>query len=116
MYKAILLWKNAVIFHKQVLHRLKLRLIDEHKRRLRISFMRWKESTDKKIHIDLLKVTEDHMNENQNLVNELTIKKTIQREQQDRASRQQITKLERIRNMFNRKMLRRCYYRWVGGA
>jgi hypothetical protein len=77
MYKALLIWKNCVVFHKQVLHRLKLRLIDEHKRRLRIAFMRWKESTDKKIHIDLLKVTEDHMNENQNLINELNAKKQI---------------------------------------
>lgn len=50
------------------------------------------------------------------MVNELNSKRDIQRDQQERASRQQITKLERIRNMFNRKMLRRCYYRWVDGA
>lgn len=63
-YKAILVWKNAVTYHKQVLHRLKLKLIDEHKRRLRIALMRWKESSDKMVHIDLLRVTEDHLNEN----------------------------------------------------
>ena len=80
VYKALLIWKNAVIFHKQVLHRLKLRLIDEHKRRLRISFMRWKESTDKQTHQMLLKRTEDHMNENQNLINELNHKKQIQQD------------------------------------
>ena len=74
-YKAILVWKNAVSYHKQVLHRLKLKLIDEHKRRARIAFMRWKESADKMVHIDLLRVTEDHLNENQNLINELQIKK-----------------------------------------
>lgn len=116
MYKALLIWKNAVIFKKQVLQRLKLRLIDEHKRRLRIAYMRWKESTDKKIHVDLLKVTEDHINENQNLINDLNHKRQIQAEQKERAERQQIAKLERLRNMFNRKILRRCYYRWVGGA
>jgi hypothetical protein len=36
--------------------------------------MRWKESSDKKIHMDLKKVTENHMNENQNLINELNHK------------------------------------------
>jgi len=29
-----------------------------------MALMRWKESTDKLIHIDLLRVTEDHLNEN----------------------------------------------------
>jgi len=75
MYKALLIWKNACTFRRQVLQRLKLRLIDEHKRRSRIAYMRWKESTDRKIHLDLLKQTEDHMNENQNLVNELNQKR-----------------------------------------
>ena len=57
------------------MNRLKLKLIDEHKRRLRFAYMRWKESTDKMIHVDLLRVTEDHLNENQNLINELQAKK-----------------------------------------
>ncbi len=115
-YKAILVWKNAVSYHKQVLHRLKLKLIDEHKRRLRIALMRWKESSDKMVHIDLLRVTEDHLNENQNLINELQDKKQIHTSQLERASLQQITKLQRIGNMLSRKMMKRCFVTWLQGA
>ena len=50
--------------------------------------MRWKESTDKKIHLDLLKVTEDHINENQNLINELNAKREIQKRQIERTLKQ----------------------------
>lgn len=77
LFNAMQLWRASCSHRRAVLYRLRLRMIDSHKRRLRIAFMRWKESTDKQIHLDLLKVTEDHINENQNLINELNLKRQV---------------------------------------
>lgn len=51
------------------MQRIKLRLIEQHKRRLSAFFFKWKENTDKKQMIELVSFTEDLMNENQELQN-----------------------------------------------
>ena len=61
-------------------------------------------------------MTEDVMNENQNLSNELSVKKAVAEKQAVRSGRMQVSKLERVRNMFNRKSLRAYYDKWVKGA
>ena len=52
--------------------RVKMRLIEQHKRRLSWAFMKWKEGADKGCHMEMMVMTEDVMNENQNLSNELS--------------------------------------------
>ena len=98
------------------MQRVKLRLIEQHKRRLNWAFMRWKEGADKGVHMEMMVMTEDVMNENQNLSNELNKKKEIREKQAVRSGRMQISKLERVRNLFNRKSLRVYYDKWVYGA
>lgn len=115
-YRALMIWRENCKHFNHNMERVKLRLIHEHKRRLNWAFMKWKEGADKGVHLDMLVMTEDVMNENQNLTNELS-KKSAQRENQVvRSGRMQTSKLERVRNMFNRKSLRNYFDKWVGGA
>ena len=78
--------------------------------------MRWKEDADKQVHNQLLVETEEMINENQNLTNDLEFKQEKRTKQVDRANHQQVSKLERVRNMFLRKSMRRYYDKWVAGA
>ena len=66
--------------------------------------------------MEMMVMTEDVMNENQNLTNELSKKKEVAEKQAVRSGRMQVSKLERVRNMFNRKSLRNYFDKWVGGA
>lgn len=45
-YKAFLVWRDYNNYYNNVMNRLKLKLIAEHKRRLLWAFMRWKEGAD----------------------------------------------------------------------
>mgnify|MGYP001626693579 CR=1 FL=1 len=96
--------------------RVKLRLIAQHKRRLNWAFMKWKEGADKGVHMEMMVMTEDIMNDNQNLSNDLSKKKAVRKQQAVRSGRMQTSKLERVRNMFNRKQLRSYYDKWVKNA
>lgn len=78
--------------------------------------MKWKEGADKGVHMEMMVMTEDVMNENQNLSNDLSKKKEIREKQAVRSGRMQVSKLERVRNLFNRKSLRNYYDKWVYGA
>jgi hypothetical protein len=51
--------------------RVKLRLIELHKRGLSQAFFRWREAADKKHMVELVAFTEDLVNENQELQNTL---------------------------------------------
>lgn len=115
-YKALMIWKENCQHYSHNMQRVKLRLISEHKRRLNWAFMKWKEGADKTVHMEMMVMTEDVMNENQNLSNELSSKKVIAEKQAVRSGRMQVSKLERVRNMFNRKSLRNYFDKWVGGA
>ena len=115
-YKALMLWKENCKHYSHNMDRVKMRLIEQHKRRLRWAFMKWKEGADKGIHMEMMVMTEDVMNENQNLSNELSKKKAIVEQQAVRSGRMQVSKLERVRNMFNRKSLRNYFDKWKNGA
>ena len=115
-YKALMLWKENCKHYNHNMDRVKMRLIEQHKRRLRWAFMKWKEGADKGIHMEMMVMTEDVMNENQNLSNELSKKKAIVEQQAVRSGRMQVSKLERVRNMFNRKSLRNYFDKWKNGA
>jgi len=54
------------------MNRVKLRLIELHKRNVSYAFFKWKESIDKKHMVELVSFTEDLMNENQELKNTLS--------------------------------------------
>lgn len=69
------------------MNRVKMRLIEQHKRRLNWAFMAWKEGADKGVHMEMMVMTEDVMNENQNLSNELSVKKEIRENQVVRSGR-----------------------------
>ena len=116
LYAALLRWKENCQHYNHNMERVKLRLINEHRRRLNHAFMKWKEGHDKNVHMEMMVMTEDVMNENQNLSNELSVKKAIAEKQAVRSGRMQVSKLERVRNMFNRKSLRAYYDKWVKGA
>ena len=57
------------------MNRLKLRLISLHKSTLSKALFKWKESADKKHLVKLAVITEDILNENQNLINDLNKQK-----------------------------------------
>ena len=76
-YRALMIWRENVKFHNHSMNRVKLRLIGEHKRRLNWAFQRMKEGADKGVHMEMMEMTEDCMNDNQNLTNELSSKKKI---------------------------------------
>ncbi len=60
----LMLWKKNVQYHNHTMQRVKLRLIQLHKRGLSHAFFKWKESIDKKHMVELVTFTEDLMNEN----------------------------------------------------
>jgi hypothetical protein len=66
-----MLWREYCKYWRNMLHRIKLRLISEHKRKALWAFMRMKEGTDRAIHLELLELNENQCNENQDLVNEI---------------------------------------------
>jgi hypothetical protein len=70
-YRALMVWKENVQYHNDTMKRVKLRLIENHKRNLSAAFFKWKESTDKKTMVELVAFTEDLVNENQELQNSL---------------------------------------------
>ena len=74
-YRALMNWKEACKHHNHSMNRIKLRLIDQHKRRLNWAFQKMKEGADKTVHMEMMEMTEDCMNDNQNLTNEITSKK-----------------------------------------
>lgn len=63
-YRALMVWKENLQYYKHIMNRIKLRLIESHKRKLSKSFFKWKESIDKKHMVELVSFTEDLMNEN----------------------------------------------------
>lgn len=109
MYRAIVVWREACKYHKHSMQRVKLRLINLHKQNLSKALFKWKEATDKK-HLQVLAVqTEDLMNENQNLENTLQSQKKRQKAMAVRSSNRQTSKLQRVRNMTCRIMMKRRF-------
>ena len=105
-YRALMIWKDAANFHNHTMNRIKIRLIHEHKRRLNWAFQKMKEGADKGVHMEMMEMTEDCMNDNQNLSNELSKKKKVREKQAVQSGNMRKFKLERCRNMFVRKDLR----------
>jgi hypothetical protein len=66
-YRALQVWKENIQYWKHTMGRMKLRLIELHRRNLSIAFTKWREGSDRKRMVDLLRVTEDLMNDNQEL-------------------------------------------------
>jgi hypothetical protein len=115
-YRALMNWKEACKHHNHSMNRVKLRLINEHKRRLNWAFQKMKEGADKTVHMEMMEMTEDCMNDNQNLTNEISSKKKIVEKQAVQSGNMRKFKLERIRNMFVRKDLRELFDKWKNGA
>ena len=63
-YRALMVWKENVQYYNHIMTRIKLRLIESHKRKLSKALFKWKESIDKKHMVELVSFTEDLMNEN----------------------------------------------------
>ena len=70
-FKAMQVWKENVRYINDVMKKIKLRLIEQHRRRVSHFFFKWKESIDKKHIVEMTTFTEDLVNENQNLQNEV---------------------------------------------
>ena len=70
-YRALQVWKENIRYWKRTMNRLNLRLIEQHRRNLSSAFIRWREGIDRLRMVELLGVTEDLMNENQELRNTL---------------------------------------------
>lgn len=62
-----MIWKENIVYYNQQMQRIKLRLIELHKRTLSGAFYKWKEGADKKHMVELVSFTEDLMNENQEI-------------------------------------------------
>lgn len=48
MYRALVIWKDVVKYHKHNMERTKLRLVNLHKQNLSKALFKWKEAADKK--------------------------------------------------------------------
>jgi len=70
-YRALMVWKENIQYWKRTMNRVSLRLIELHRRNLSTAFLRWREGADRLRVVELLGVTEDLMNENQELRNTL---------------------------------------------
>jgi selenocysteine-specific translation elongation factor len=92
---------------------MKQRIRAIHKLRLSQAFNKMKGKKDEIVHADMVFECENIMNDNQNLTNELQSKKAVREKQKVQHGRQRVNKLERVRNMWNRKSLREFYDRWV---
>lgn len=79
MFRALTIWKERCKFHSHNMDRLKLRLINLHKQTLAKALYNWKEHCDQKHMGKLAVMTEDLMNENQNLENTLKSQKKRQK-------------------------------------
>lgn len=109
-YRAIQVWKENIKYEKDVMKKIKLRIIEIHRKRCSRAFFKWKESADKNHMVELVSFTEDLTNENIELQNTL---QQCQREREklmDCSGRQKSLKVERIRNMLNRNLCRRRFY------
>jgi len=115
-YRALIVWKENVQYYNQTLNRVKLRLIDTHKRKLSYALYKWKEAIDKKHMVELVSFTEDLVNENQELINTLSACKQEKEKLLDCTTKQQGMKLERIRNMLNRNLLKKRFEQWAANA
>jgi len=70
-YRALQTWKENISYFNRTMGRMKLRLIELHRRKLSAAFTRWREGSDRLHMVALLAHTEDLMNENQELKNTL---------------------------------------------
>ena len=106
-------WKENVRYINDVMKKIKLRLIEQHRRRVSHFFFKWKESIDKKHIVEMTTFTEDLVNENQNLQNEVQSQQREKEKLADQSGRTQISKLERVRNMLNRNSVRKRFFQWL---
>ena len=53
-YRSLIIWKDYNINYKRIMNRMKLRMIESHKRNLSYVYYKWKESIDKKHMIELV--------------------------------------------------------------
>ena len=75
-----------------------------------------KEKADTQVHMTMMMETEDIMNSNQNLTNEISQKKKVKEKQAVQSGNMRKFKLERIRNMLARKDMRELFDKWKRGA
>jgi hypothetical protein len=78
--------------------------------------MTWKEATDKEVHAELMQITRDNLNENQNLMNEKAYRERVQKDQEERIKAHKIAKLDHISCMLSRHNMKRAFYKWIEGA
>ena len=57
-HRAFMVWREYNKYYNNVMNRIKLKLIAEHKRRLLWAFMVWKEGADKIVHMELMEENE----------------------------------------------------------
>lgn len=58
-YSAFMQWVEAVRYYNHVKQRIKLRIINTHKKRCSAAFFKWKEGIDKKHMVQLVEFTEE---------------------------------------------------------
>ena len=63
-FRALMIWKENMKYQSDVMKKLKLKIIEIHKKRISKAFFRWKEGIDKKHMVELVAFTEDLVNEN----------------------------------------------------
>ena len=112
-YRAMMVWKENILYFKRTMNRAKIRLIELHRRNLSVAFSKWREGSDRKHMVELLRNTDDLINENQELKNTLS----ACHQEEDRLAqakfRQQSLKVERLRNILNRNTIRRHLSTWA---
>ena len=78
---ALQTWRKYVSYYHHVLDRMKVRIEAIHKRRLTSAFMRWRGKKDSEVLLEMKFETENMENDNQNLSNDLSVKKQIREKQ-----------------------------------
>jgi len=115
-YQALMIWRDYVKYYKNVMQRFWLRAINDYKRRVHWGFMKLKEKQDRVDYEVLMEENECAQNANQDLVNEIEQKREIVKQQKVQSGKNQDTRLSRIINFVDRKLLREFYDKWVQRA
>lgn len=115
-YQAFMIWRDYVKYFKNTMQRFWLRAINDYKRRVHWGFMKLKEKQDKVQYEVLMEENECAQNANQDLVNEIEQKREIVKQQKVQSGKNQETRLSRIINFVDRKLIREFYDKWVQRA
>lgn len=62
--KALMIWRDHCKFYNHNMKRMKMRIINQYRKKLSYYFMKWKSGADGDVHMEMMVMTEDFENDN----------------------------------------------------